>query len=468
MKNFIIKRSCLNIVAGGWKFSAILVLALFLAKSTLVVAATQTQTLVPAGSPKSEIIFFQYAIYYLPKANTDVLKKLKQTLATRKVSFQLIDQFPKKPTTLLLQARMENDVQKNYPPMDMESLQYFGYGLSREQAQLFQSSQQALILNFVYPNKYAFSALQKATELAERLARESNGLLWDEFTRQIFTADAWHEKRLTHWHEGLPDVSNHVAMHAYNQGEFVRIITLGMAKFGLPDVVVNDASWSMNRTVGIMINLFSQSMIEGASFEKAGQYDLDIKAIKHPEVRDPQLNSLKPNAEAQAKLTLRQGSAEKGDPENRIIELSFERYPGPDKQARLTALTDSLFGFEDAIARIKHNEELEAASQRAKAKLPQLRKIFNQGLQPGEFIQVKAPFDTPAGGVEWMWVEVLKWDGDNIGGMLKNEPFDIPTLHGGQMVSVKQQDIFDYMRHYPDGKQEGNETSKIIERMQHY
>jgi hypothetical protein len=50
--------------------------------------------------------------------------------------------------------------------------------------------------------------------------------------------------------------------------------------------------------------------------------------------------------------------------------------------------------------------------------------------------------------------------------MLKNEPYYIPTLHGGQTVNVSQKDVFDYIHTFPDGRTEGNETSAIIEKME--
>jgi uncharacterized protein YegJ (DUF2314 family) len=127
-------------------------------------------------------------------------------------------------------------------------------------------------------------------------------------------------------------------------------------------------------------------------------------------------------------------------------------------------MLSSLFGWEDSVTHIRHDKELKASSRRARAKLPSLRAAFNAGLAPGEFIQVKAPFETPDGGREWMWVEVTAWDGDTITGLLKNEPFNIPDLHGGQSVQVSQAEVFDYIRRFPDGTQEGNETSKLIER----
>jgi len=54
------------------------------------------------------------------------------------------------------------------------------------------------------------------------------------------------------------------------------------------------------------------------------------------------------------------------------------------------------------------------------------------------------------------------WEG--LRAATENEPFSIPNLHGGQSVEVSEAEVFDYIRKFPDGTQEGNETGKVIER----
>jgi uncharacterized protein YegJ (DUF2314 family) len=216
--------------------------------------------------------------------------------------------------------------------------------------------------------------------------------------------------------------------------------------------------------MGHLINLFGQALAEGATIQKDGEFDLDVRAIKNPKVREPQVKALGANATSIALLSLKQGVWENGDPKNRLIEITFDRYAGPDAHARQEKMLDGLFGSKDSVVRVKHNEELLEASRRAKEKLPALRKAFNAGLAPAEFILVKAPFKTPNGGNEWMWVEVTSWQGDEIRGLLKNEPFNIPNLHGGQIVTVSEAGIFDYIRKHANGTKEGNETSAIIEK----
>ncbi|MCK4866171.1 MAG: DUF2314 domain-containing protein [Gammaproteobacteria bacterium] len=429
------------------------------------VLAEKQQQLIPAGSLMSKSIHFQFAVYYLPAAKKDPVKVLKQLLRLKGLNFKLVDKIPKSPKKMFMQVRLEKNVLKNYSAPGLDTLKYSGRGLSKKQARVLQKSKQALIVNFAYPSKDVWNGLHAATELMEILARKTNGLLWDEVTREMFSLDAWKDRRLANWTSGVPDISKHITIHAYKSGEFIRAITLGMEKFGLPDVVVDNFVWSSNSSVGNVMNLFSQAMAEGAVVTKAGVFDLNIKSIKHPGVREPQLKSLLENAKAVAHLSLRQGIWEEGDPGNRLIQLKFDRYKGRDVHAKLDAMVSSLFGSEDSIKYIKHNAALEIESEKAKSKLPALRKDFNAGLQPGELIQVKAPFPIPGGGSEWMWVEVSKWKGNAIEDLLKNEPFNIPTLHAGQIVKVNQQDVFDYIRRYPNGKEIGNKTAEIISKM---
>lgn len=425
---------------------------------------------VPAGSPVSGPIHFQFAIYYPARPAADPLASLRSRLAKMEGAPKLAAAMPS-PASVTEAVVFANwnttTVQKEYRPPGMDLLQRFGRGLSREQAEALQRTDKALILDFAHPAPQARTALSKATEVALQVARDGNGLLWDEETREVFTPDEWQKRRLASWENGVPDAAAHTVIHAYRGDNLVRAITLGMSKFGLPDVVVSDFSWSSNRPMGNLVNMLTQAMVEGATIPRAGQFDLDLRALKHTGARDPQLTNLKPNAAAIARLSLVNGKWESGDPQNRLFEIRFDRYKGPDRHAQQTALLTAVFGAdEDAVTRLKHNDELLAASKAAGAQLPRLRDAFNKGLQPGEYILVKAPFTTRDGGNEWMWVEVARWNGDVIEGLLKNEPVDVPSLHAGQMVKVSQARLFDYMRRHPDGREEGNETSKIIARMQ--
>jgi uncharacterized protein YegJ (DUF2314 family) len=128
-------------------------------------------------------------------------------------------------------------------------------------------------------------------------------------------------------------------------------------------------------------------------------------------------------------------------------------------------MASAAYGSADSLQRIVHTDELTAASDAARKKLPGLRAHFQRGLAPRESIQVKAPFKTSAGGREWMWVEVTRWKGARIDGILTNTPSDVPSLKSGQAVTVNEDDLFDYLHYLPDGREVGNTTGAIIQKM---
>src|SRR6185295_14362079 len=147
-----------------------------------------------------------------------------------------------------------------------------------------------------------------------------------------------------------------------------------------------------------------------------------------------------------------------------LQEVVFDRYPGPDAGAKMEALTASAFGSrQDAPVQSPHDAAVQAASARARERLPALKTAFQKGLPLGERILLKAGFPIPEGGTEWMWIEVSAWQGTAIRGSLQNAPTRIPTLKAGQTVAVSEAQIADYIHHHADGKDEGNLTRPALE-----
>src|SRR6185312_17562662 len=97
-----------------------------------------------------------------------------------------------------------------------------------------------------------------ATNLAEDLARKTGGLIWDEETRQVFTPDAWHLLRLASWTGNIPELANQFSIDIYPTNEYMRAITLGMTKFGLPDLVIQEIPHSSTKHAVDLINIFAQ------------------------------------------------------------------------------------------------------------------------------------------------------------------------------------------------------------------
>lgn len=415
----------------------------------------------PAGSPAAPQVRYEFAIYLPAKPLKPALQVLTARLASLPRAPRHVDFLPQPLNEAVVMVRLDENVQQDYQPPRPESLKHFGRGLTAEQAAALQGARTALILRFAHPQKLAMGAYRASLLLVEQVAQDIGGLPWDEETREVFAIDAWH-KRVASWSSEIPDATQQTVIHSYASEHGVRAISLGMGKFGLPDVVVEDLSWSSNTSIVNLINLLTQTLVEGARIEAGGRYDAKLAAIRHAERRKILSENPLPKATGVARLKLVQGKPDKGDPDNALIEIRFDEYPGVDTHARQDALLSSLFGSKDAITYVQHTQRLLAASEAARARLPELRQAFARGLRPGEYLLVKAPFATPKGGEEWMWVEVTAWKGDAITGLLKNDPFDISTLHSGQIVQVSQAKVFDYIRRMPDGQEEGNTTAAIL------
>jgi uncharacterized protein YegJ (DUF2314 family) len=430
-------------------------------------SAPNAATPIPAGELIDDVIAYEFAVYYMPRATKDPSAELDRLLAEDFATFQRAAEFVedlKRPTIV---PRYEKNVAERYAPPDLESLKYFGRGLDRKQALALQECREAYIVEFAYPKASRWTELKAALKLVERIARETGGLLWDETTREVFSPDAWKSRRIDVWNEEFPDVSTLTTIHAYRHDRFFRAVSLGAAKFGVPDVVVDDFPSSLHEHMGTTMMLVLQALAEGQTLSTPGHMDLNLREIKSKAAREAQLKALEANSTGIATLTLKVGEREEGDPPNRLIGLGFDRVEGPDEQARQMKALSALFGHTDSIAAVKQDDSLlVAASARARSKLPAMRSDFNKGLPPGELILLKVPFTTSDGSDEYMWVEVSKWEGDKILGLLQNDPIDVPNLKAGQNVETSESKVFDYIRRKPDGSVEGNETGEIIRKMQ--
>ena len=425
---------------------------------------SSAQEKIPKGKITTEFCKFQFAVYLL-KPFGDIENKTKNLIKTKYKD--LVYSSSPVNNKIAVSLFLETEALKNYAPQDLDSLKYFGRGLTREQAVELQKSNTVLQLNFKAPTELSSQANLRASQLLHELTDLTKGIAWDEATRMSFSAQKFKEWRIDSYLDGKLDIKSHISIHSYKDGDFIRSITLGMEKFGLPDIEISDFNWSVNKNIGNLINLTAQLLYEKGNIVKDGELTINVKDLKTVPLKKFYLSTLKENAKESVSINLIKGKNEQGDPNNRIIELSFTKFEGASKQQRIETMLDNLWGFEDNVAYIKHNEMILAASKKAKAKLPELRKMFLKGLAPGEFIMVKAPFKTPDDGTEWMWVEVIKWkDLKKIQGILKNQPYHIPTLKAGADVSVDTAEIFDYIYRKADGTSEGNETGKLIEKFQ--
>ena len=416
---------------------------------------------VPHGSVVAETFAFQLAIYHLEKPNQNVADIARTFLTDKPLTLRSTPARGEKvgsPSVTVGSPEIAS-----YAPPSPDLLEYFARGLSDAEKAALSGAREVTVLDFAGPGTAAPVTYRLGLELVAEVVSKVRGFPWDEETREAFSADEW-QKRLRGWEEGRPDIVQHVTIHAYRHGELIRLVTLGMKKFALPDLAVTEVSSSDSVAIGNVVNLACQTLLERQRLDQPGKLDVSIDGIRHRDARVRYSTNVLPSAERRATLELFLSRPEQGDADNRLLELGFS---GPGGiQERHAELIARIFGASDAIAMVEHDEELLAASERARKKALSFRDRYQAGVPEGEQLLVKAPFKTPDGENEWMWVEVVSWKGNVISGILQNQPFNVPTLKSGSRVEVRADEIFDYTLTRRDGSHEGNETGRIMERRQ--
>jgi uncharacterized protein YegJ (DUF2314 family) len=339
-------------------------------------------------------------------------------------------------------------------------------GLTAEQQEALAHAVAVTAIAFVAPPNLAESAYRDALGALAEEAKTTGGILWDESTRQAFSNEAWAE-RLNGWDSAAPPhVDKHITIHMYRNGSLLRLVTLGMAKFGLPDVEVNEVSAHEAPAMGTLVSLLCQTIAEKKKLEVAGTIEVSIDQLASAPARATIEESVVSGAARKATLSLSMGHVQAGDADNRLIEIVF---PGPKVglQERQASLLTKLFGAHEELVRVDDRDpELAAASARAKVALAKLQTRWAKGRPELETLMVKAPFATPAGSKEWMWVEVLDWKGSKMTGILQNDAFEIPSLKIGARVDVEQSSVFDYFVRKGDQTIEGGETIDLMTKNQ--
>ncbi len=410
----------------------------------------------PAGPVRAASLSFDLLVYFTPHPAMDPEAALDGPCVGAAKAFERIKgtaEFSDHPALPAFIAR--RTPRSITPPPDLERLKYFGVALTPEQASGVQASDDPLMIHFAAPAADAWKVLRTSSELAACLADATGGLVYDNASIQLFTPASWREKRLAGWKDGRSPIDRHFALHQYMNGEYGRAVTMGLGRFGLPDLVVNDWVHSDGHRVEQLVVLVAAALDEKATLGNDGWVEIEADDV----------DESKQTRRARFRLVTREPG--EGDADNRLWEVTFEGFAGATVRERQSTAFKQLFGIEDRISRVEEDDaEMNAARNRARSRLDDVRARFRKGLGPSKRLLVKAPFAGPGekSASEWMWVEVMAWNDEDIRGILVNQPYQIPGLMQGAEVRVSQKDLFDYTIKDADGTFEGNETSAIIER----
>ena len=415
----------------------------------------------PKVSIHNELFYAPYCIYYLEETDTIVVNEIKTLVADLLPMYQLVDSLSCKTGKNEFIIEWFADPKNEYPALDLDYLQHSGHNLSSQEMSQLQSPSSAVLIAFSGTNKNVIDDQISINHVIASLLKNS-AIVTDYTTYESFNDKSWSEDRVSNFNKDNQDITSQFTIHLYRENELCRAVTLGLGKFCLPDISIQNLSCKDQRSYGSLINLVSQTWIEKPVIRADTTLMINIKALKNDRVKTRLLNSLEKNASKKALISLAFVEPQEGDAYNSQFEIIFNDENFSSKQEQQQALISQVFGATDQVDYISHDDRVLQASQIAREKLPELKTMFNKGLDPGYSILLKAPFETDNGGREWMWIEVTEWNDNSIKGILQNDPFEISNLSAGSIVNVNPNDVFDYILYFPDGSTGGNETGKII------
>lgn len=249
------------------------------------------------------------------------------------------------------------------------------------------------------------------------------------------------------------------------------ITTKGMSKFGLPELEIQDVPTDIAQSLWPLVNamaaLLRQLAITTATedakgkkvFEFGPELRIDCRQINEAMGDQP----VEPAEGVRGWTTVRlefRGGRRGSDDFLRIVPPSYFR---EGQGVWLHSALSDLHGVERTLVSVAADDEAMAkAHEQAVATLPDARKRFQAGLEPGERLFVKHGFPRDEQGLhEFMWVIVNTWTGQRIHGQLANDPQFRIDLRAGQQIDLSDSDVFDWLLIKADGSNEGGFTVSV-------
>jgi uncharacterized protein YegJ (DUF2314 family) len=305
------------------------------------------------------------------------------------------------------------------------------------------------------------AALPKAYALAGELAVACAGTLVDLPVLQAFSTADWLRDRVAT--AALPPVltARHFAVKVSTLEDGTLLYdTLGLRRFGLSELVVPRVTRAQTTTAGLLLNAVVQRMVEGA--EVAGsQLVLRLDELQEANFKKAVLARTFPNAKREVLVALTP-SPGKGNLKPDSWLLAFPTFDCPTSDVCLGKALEQLFGSPGPVQGGDRDVQLAAARERAHTAIPTYAERFKKGLAPTTHLLAKGPFPYDKGN-EWMWVEVQSWADGVLRGPLRSEPTEVRGLHEGNVVEIREADVYDMMLMQADGTFFGNETGRVLQ-----
>lgn len=362
------------------------------------------------------------------------------------------------------------------------------YGIDVDRPEQLATSESVVLAWFAGPRSRAVETLKAAHIAFSNAAQASNGWVEDLDTQNVYGQAAWAARdpnvgrpaspeggQLTDWFIIENSPGNRASSEPSSTD--LRLVTRGLRRFGDRELVLEHVAPDDAGDAAFVINAVALALHDRSGL--AGTLTLD-------------------NAEVRGTATLAETRVQDGDPEAPLIAVQFKgqvlaEMGAPALSASATpaveppAVEPPAVGPPLAIPAPAVPPELPApalalvppeagppkpavvpttlveAQAAARARLDGVvRPAFVAGLPAGERLAVSVPFPNPDGTREYLWVDVQRWQGSILRGIVATEPSRTRSVRKGQEVTIDQAQVFDYVWKRADGSREGNGTAAFV------
>jgi uncharacterized protein YegJ (DUF2314 family) len=304
------------------------------------------------------------------------------------------------------------------------------------------------------PARAAFAA-------ASVLAEELDGFIYDEVSRRIETARDFTSHTVTAKLGEPPFVRRHIVIQLYRQDNgTARLLTLGMARFGSPDMSIRGANMPSGPLLAEVLNAAASKVAHGAS---ESPLTITLEDVASVVGKKPAELSSNPAGAQPVLLDVVEPERIEGDPDNELAELVPK---GGSTREAWDEVVANLFGTPPSMRAPVDDKELGEVAKKARRDLPDAIKRFQAG--EGELF-VKGPFAIPEearvdGGAatELLWLAAASCDTRACTGTLSNEPSYATNLAAGKTTGVRRADVVDWMIRQRDGGTAGGESIRVL------
>jgi uncharacterized protein YegJ (DUF2314 family) len=387
---------------------------------------------------------FALALYCNPRCDDTVLDRLDEALNTIPSDETFSEQ-------VAAPSRIMGLGGVDFGIPDADFIATFGPDIRDPEA--LTRSEMVVLAWFASPREQAQETLATAHAAFAAAATRSGGWVEDLDTQLLFDAEGWRdldpEGPLTDWFvvEELPAAADPTR---------VRLVTRGLRRFGDFELVVDGVAPEASTDVGWVLRAVAETLhplpdvADEVPVDTEDARGLARLSVATPVEEDPQGPLLRVRFAGEVLVDAEPAIAEQGPDGSAPAGAT-----GSSAAASGSAPTDIQLVAPAPPAPPAPPSSLEEATARVRKDLVDLEAAWDAGLPSGDVIAVNVPFRTRYGGEEYLWLEVTRWQDGGLSGKLVSEPYEVPGVRKGDVLNVRQADVYDYVYRKADGTRTG-------------